>query len=910
MLSSIGTTSSGAGASDPAFAPPQRAPPDSAPAGQYSHAMPLLERDPLVENLRSRLADARGGRGSLVLVTGEAGIGKTALVDAFSAGLPRGTRLLRGGCDPVVPARPFAPISDMADQLRDGLRAALASEDRDRVIDRFLGVLRELGSGSVIVFEDLHWADSATLDLLRVVGRRLSDNPVLIVGTARGDEIDADHPLRLALGEIPPRLITDLQVPALTRSAIGALVAGTGIDPEALHDATGGNPFFVTEVIAAGGQAVPATVRDAVNARVARLSPEAQRVLRAAAVLGSRIEHGLIVAIVEGGGAPAGLRECLARAMLVDYDGAISFRHELARRSVLDATPAPERTRLQERALAALRSGIAPADAVRLAHHAIEAGNGEAIVEFAPAAAEQAARLGAHGEAADNLAVALAFPGLVDDHRRGELLETYAYECSVSDRLAAARSAEEAALAIWRDLDDTLRVGDGLRALAHFMWLGGEGDRAREVARSAVETLESIEPPGRELARAYAKLAQLILNSGQDDVASQQWASRSLELAEQLSDEPTAVHALTTLALGETYQGAPTGLDKLEEALPRARAANLPEDTIRILINLVETGRDMLRFDLAERYAEEATRFLRDHDFELYRHHLSARIAQIALSRGRWDAAESEARGLLDGTTRSSQARTHALEVLGILAARRGQPGAKVILDEAMTVAGPGELQSIVPLHAARAETAWLAGDLLVTGDEAEAGLALAEPMGAPFWYSDLSFWAWRTSRIERLPDGTDEAYVLHAAGAHRAAAEQWARRGCPYQQAEALADSNDETDLREALGLLQALGAQPLATRVIRRLRDLGAGRIPRGPRATTRANPAGLSQRELEVLALIRAGARNAEIADRLVLSPKTVDHHVSAVFRKLGVRDRNAARREADRLQFQDGEPTPPT
>ncbi len=208
----------------------------------------------------------------------------------------------------------------------------------------------------------------------------------------------------------------------------------------------------------------------------------------------------------------------------------------------------------------------------------------------------------------------------------------------------------------------------------------------------------------------------------------------------------------------------------LEEALRRAKAANLSEDTIRILINLVETGRDMLRFDIAERYANEAVAFLGEHEFEFYRHYLSSRIAQLALSRGRWDVAETEARSLRAGSTRSSQVQVHALEVLGRLAARRGQPEAWAILDEAMTTAGPGEFQEICPLHAARAEAAWLLGDRRTAGDEAEKGYALAVGSGAPFWYSELSFWAWRTGRLEHLPEGTDEAYVLQAAGEYRAA--------------------------------------------------------------------------------------------------------------------------------------------
>jgi DNA-binding CsgD family transcriptional regulator len=872
--------------------------------------MTLLERDALLARLRASLATARRGRGQLVMVSGEAGIGKTALVDAFEAQLPRGTRVLRGACDPVVPARPFAPISDMANQLGDGLRSALEAADRDRVFARFLAILRGQGSGSVFIFEDLHWADSGTLDLLRVVARRLAEAPVLIIGTYRGHEIDGEHPLRQALGDIPPGLVSDLWVPPLTVVAVASLAAGTGIDAASLHEATGGNPFFVTEVIASGGKALPSTIRDAVGARFARLSPEAQHVLRAAAVLGSRVEPHLIAAVTEAAGAAAGLREALAREMLLDYGDVVGFRHELARRAVLDAVTPADRRRLSGRALAALRSGVASADAIRLAQHAMEAGDTQAIVELAPGAAEQAAGLGAHGEAADYLAIAIALPGETDELTRGELLERYAVACSVSDRIAAARTAEAAALDIWRRLGDRRREGNGLRALATFMWLGGEGDHARQVARAAVDVLEPITPRGHELAQAYAKVAQLVVNSGQDDAAGKRWATLALILAERIGDEPVAVHALTTLALAEIYPGVPIGLEKLEEAVQRAKAAGLLEETIRGLINLVETAHDLKWYDLADRFVDEAVAFLHDHEFELYRHLLSSRIAQLALEQGRWDVAEREARALLTASARSNQVRGRALEVLGRLGARRGEPGTWALLDEAMATVGPGELQEICPLHAARAEAAWLERDHGRAGVEAHAGLQLAIGTAAPFWYSELSFWAWRTGRIEELPEGTAEAYRLHASGNYRAAADAWARIGCPYQRAEALADSADETDLRDALHLLQGLGAKVLAARVSQRLRDLGVGQISRGPRPATRGNPAGLSPREMEVLQLIRLGLRNADMAERLVLSTKTVDHHVSAVLRKLGVPDRAAARREAERLGLEYGEPSRPT
>jgi DNA-binding CsgD family transcriptional regulator len=364
------------------------------------------------------------------------------------------------------------------------------------------------------------------------------------------------------------------------------------------------------------------------------------------------------------------------------------------------------------------------------------------------------------------------------------------------------------------------------------------------------------------------------------------------------------VHALTTLGALEMYPVTGDPWTKLQEALSRAKAANLHEDAARILINVVEGARDLNQYDRAERAISETIALLEDHELGLYQDFLRSRIAQIDLERGRWSAAARVANAILEEPGRSNLVRSRALEVVGRLRGRRGEPGAMAALDSALALTGPGELQELVPLHAARAEIAWLAGDVARCGDEAMRSVELAGATGAPFWYSESSFWAWRAGRRPDLPDGTDEPFILHAAGRHRDAAAGWAVIGLPYLEASALADSDDEADLRAALSILHGLGATVLANRVSATLRERGAERIPRGPRPATRAHAAGLTAREVEVLQLMRRGSRNAEIAAALVLSEKTVDHHVSAILRKLGVPDRDAARREAERLGFEDG------
>jgi DNA-binding CsgD family transcriptional regulator len=867
----------------------------------------LLEREPLLARLRDLLAESRNGRGHVALVSGEAGIGKTAVVEAFCAESADEAHVLWGSCDPVAPARPFAPVVDIVAEGGGALRAALDAANRDRVFDAFLALLRDpLGTVRLVVFEDLHWADDATLDLLRVVGRRIGDLSVLFIGTFRDDEAGREHPLRLALGDLPSGVEVVLDVPPLSIGAVELLAEGRGADAAALHRVTAGNPFFLTEVLAAGQGEMPTTVRDAVSARVRRLSPGAQQTLRAASVLGQTFERAILRDV--GGTSLAAIEECVDRGMLQPDGEQLRFRHELAQWAVREASDPTAVRALHGRALAVLRRP----DAVehgRLAHHAVEARDAAAVLELAPEAARRAASLGAHREAVAHYAAALAFASELDERSRAELLENHARESMLIDDVDGALVSQEEALECWRRLGDVRGEGNCLSALSLVTWFSGDATRAIEFAESAVELLESTSAPPRERARAYARLAQRYLVGSHDEAVVISWSRRALDLAEQVGDEPVAVHALTTLGIAEIYLSEDAGWVRLEEGFRRAIAADLEEDAARALINLVEAGRDLRRYDLVDLYRGQAIEYLaeRDVDLNIYGRRLDSDLAEVALERGRWQEAEELADALLHERRTATVIRLKALTVLGRLRARRGDADPWSLLDEAIALTSPQtEREQLDALHAARMEAAWLEGNSVRGRAEAERVLPLRqERLIDPWWRGELGFWAWRVGALGRLPEGAAEPYRLHVGGRHRAAASAWEDIGCPYHQALALADSEAEEDLRKGLAICHRLGARPAARLIVSRLRAMGVRTIPRGPRRQTQGNPAGLTRRELEVLSLLGQDLRNIDIARRLVVSPKTVDHHVSAILRKLGVPNRAAAAEEAVRLGLEDRE-----
>jgi DNA-binding CsgD family transcriptional regulator/tetratricopeptide (TPR) repeat protein len=862
---------------------------------EVDRAVELLERSQQLAKLGAQLASVvESSEGRLALVSGDAGVGKTALLRRFCADLD-GVRVLWGACDALFTPRPLGPLLDVA--------PALGSEFTELVEvgalphDVAMALLRELAARSptVLVLEDMHWADGATLDVLRLLGRRAASVPALVVASYRDTELGRFHPLRQVLGELASAgTSARLRLSALSADAVARLAEPYRTDAAELYRTTGGNPFFVTEALAAGEETVPATVRDAVLARAARLSAQAREVLDAVAVTPPQTELWLLETIADD--ALPALDECLVSGMLTQTNGSVAFRHELARLAVEEAIAPNRELALQRAVLAALSSSQTPATDARLAHHAERSGDGAAVLRFAPAAGARASALGAHREAAAQYARALRFAGDLPREQHARLLQRRAYECYLTAQDEQALAATEQALACHRELGDQLQEGDSLRWRGVVLSNLGRRAEAMQSLHAAVELLRRL-PAGRQLAMAYCALASLSTLS-EDAPAVARWAGLATELAERLGDTEAQVNALASVGCIEALQGLPEGRGKLVRALELSEEQGFLLHVGRVRILLGMAGCRARSLDEMERAAEAGRAFCDEHDLLVHGRYLLAMRSWIALERGDWsDATDRVALVLSQSCTLSClQARV----VLGLLRARRGDPDPWTPIAEAEKVAErTGQLWWLWQVAAAKAEAAWLEGRSETVAEQVEATFRLALEQRSPWPIAELAWWRSRAGIDEDVPADASGPFLLQLHGEWAAAAEAWRDAGCPYEEALALAEADDDGALREALDQLNRLGARPAAAIVARRLRERGAHGVPRGPRPTTRANPAGLTTRELEVLTLIGEGLRNSDIAARLYLSEKTVHHHVASILRKLSVRTRQEAATEAHRL-----------
>ncbi len=858
--------------------------------------MDLLERESALTVLDGLLADAASGAGHMLVVAGEAGVGKTALLRAFCARVGQ-TAVWWGSCDPRYEAVPLDPLYDI---LRTGgAELAHLGPDRPRT-ELFSGLLHVLASRSrpvVVVTEDLQWADEATLELLVYLGRRIVDTRCLLVGTYRDDELGVDHPLRTVLGRLAGVAgVGRLRLSPLSERATAALAVGHPLGAAEIHRITGGNPFLVTELLAAPPGTIPETVRDAVLARVSRLGPAARAALQVIALLPDGAPLSLVTGVT--GGPVAAVDECEQVGVVRVTGRQVRFRQELVRRVVEDSIPGTLRPDLHAAVLTRLAADPA-ADPVRLAYHATRAHDREAVLKHAPAAADLASRRGAHREAATLYREVLRYAGALDDAQRVELLERYAEECSATGRLPEGAAALIEALEIWRRL---ARPERHARTLVRRAFLAHPTADPKQTLDQVAEALAQVSgrPVGPEVAAVWAYAAYLSMVC-HDHAQAGRLAPRALRWAERDRDRELEALALVTQG-GVQWRTDPAGA---EETLTRAVAAAYGSGRVAGVVTAVGfLGVRALqdrRFPTADRRLAEVVDWCVRHGLDVQRDYHRACQAESLFAQGRWTQAE-KLLATLDPAAVDAHPVTRLLvrQVEARLAVRRGDPDQSGPLAEAWELAtATGDVARRWQVAAARAERAWHAGRADQIPELVDDAYRAVREHGDPWAVGELAYWLWRAGVLQRPPSEAAEPYARQIAGEWETARRLWEEIGCPYEAAVAQAEADDPDQQRAALLTFYKLGARPAANRLGQRLRRRGITDLPRRPHRRTGANPAGLTDRELEVAELVARGMSNGEIAARLHISPRTAAHHVAAVLAKLGVGTRHRVKPAAVRL-----------
>jgi ATP/maltotriose-dependent transcriptional regulator MalT len=862
--------------------------------------MELVERDEFLNTLHSQFQNiSESEEGHCMFIGGEAGIGKTSLIKTFCRDLKKRTNIYQGTCDALFTPRPMAPLYDILPQLGNDLpENSTDNTNRTGFFTKLFHKLSNQKETCIVIFEDIHWADEATLDFIKFLARRITQLKCLFILTYRDNEISEQHHLRNILGQLNPDSFTRMELLALSRKAVDKMAEEKGHDADNVYKISGGNPFYVNEILASYSPGVPDNIKDSILSVYNRQEEGTKNAWQLFSVIPEGLEINRF-AIIKSSWDEA-LDHCFALKIIIIKGDRIIFKHELYRRTIENSLSPFKRLELNKKLLdLLLRSFEEEGEIERIVHYARNANENSLVTKYAPLAAKQAASLGAHIEAAKLFLMAIEYSDETDTDQLVKLYEAYAYECYLTNLLKDAIIYQGKALKIWQKKKEIEETGNSMRFLSRLWWFEGNRNEAEKYGRQAIEVLQT-QPSSKSKAMAFVNMSQLKMFSD-EIVESIEWGTLAIDIAKEIGDDEILCHALNNVgcAKWKVPSSEEEGKQFLMESLNLALKNSFHEHAARAYALFIAGYVRFKEYNLAKQFLHDGLTYCEERDLDSWIKYILSVKCGMMLETGEWSQAESITQELLKNPEEPAIIKIGAMTITATIKVRRGEAGASDLLQKTKSFAfETREHHRIVPLMIACLEYEWLTGNKIITEKELETTLNLVRDVNNTILNSEFAYWLYkaRTQNVEL--ESLYEPYQLLKQGKTTKAAKFWNEKGCPYEKAFALSEGNDD-DKRNALSIFQQLSANAVSEKIKREMRAGGIKKIPRGLRESTKANPAQLTNRELDILNLLQKAAQNKEIAGTLFISSKTVDHHISSILFKLDVNSRSKAVAEAVRL-----------
>jgi DNA-binding CsgD family transcriptional regulator len=863
--------------------------------------MELVERASFMATLENEFENVIDGEGRCILLTGEAGIGKTSLVKNFSGRKKKMCKTYSGTCDALFTPRPLAPLYDILLQMHGDIPKNIVNiNDRVGLFTGFLHQLENQKETTLIVIEDIHWADEATMDFIKFFARRITKFHCLFILTYRDTEIDSQHPLRHVLGQVPPDSFVRLQLTPLSRYAVEKMAIEKGYKGEDVYSISGGNPFYVNEILASYSVGVPDNIKDSILSSYNGLDEKTKQVWQMLSVLPTGLEIKYLEKMEPS--YTTKIHSGIDLKILILKENLIFFKHELYRRTIEASLSPFLRIELNKKILALFQENFEQNGEIeRIIHHAKNANAYEVVTHYSPIAARKAAAIGAHVEALRLYLSAIENYQGDDPDTLIQFYEAYAYECYLTSQLKEAIVYTIRSLDLLKRKNDVGRIGNCMRFLSWLYLFDGNRAKSESYGRQSIDAFAD-QPPSKAKAMAYANMGRLKAMSNEKEECIL-WNEKATAMAEELADEETLCYAWNSLGtiLSKIHSSRIKGFEFLHKSLRLALKNNYEEYTVHAYANLVGTAVVTKDYLLAKKMLEEGIQFCEDRDLDLGTKYLSVFKARMYLETGLWKEAYNIANNFLTNEEQVSLIEIVLLVSAATIKMRRGDSDALPQLLEAKEKAfETGRLDRILPAITALLEYEWIMNRRFADQADIDYVINAMELRGNIYENSAFAYWLLK-ARKQRLPlDDLYEGFRINDKTTAIKAASLWKQLGCPYEQALALFQG-DDNNKREAILIIQELGADAVYNKLKFEMRSSGIKSIPRGIRKNTRSNPAHLTERELDVLQLLKEGMQNKEIGSKLFISAKTVDNHIGSIFFKLSVHSRAKAIEQATQLQI---------